>query len=421
MYQAPRDSREQSGADVSFDVLKEKWGAELAESFRPAPPLHEQPRELPPAVTPTIEGSVATVGDLTPAPAPMVQPGVTLCMIVRNEEANLPECLRTTEGLFQERILVDTGSTDATREVASRCGVKVFDFPWVDSFAAARNESLRHATCKWIMWLDADDRLEETNRERLRSVFAALGDERDAYAIQVRSVLDSGRTAYRMLDQVRIFRNLPEIRWDYRIHEQILPAVNRAGGSVRWTDVIVDHVGYQDAAVRRGKLERNLRLLELDDADRPDDSFSLFNLGWTMLDLGRISDALPRLRRSLELAKSDSSILRKLYHLLAVAHRQSGSIEEALPICRDGLKRFPDDAELLLEEGLMLREKAISPGPSIAGRASSSRGKASIFPARKWVARVSNPAIARGGSCAASTLGGVRNPVASRPGRTDRF
>ena len=119
VYQAPRDSREQSGADVSFDVLKEKWGAELAESFRPAPPLHEQPRELPPAVTPTIEGSVATVGDLTPAPAPMVQPGVTLCMIVRNEEANLPECLRTTEGLFQERILVDTGSTDATREVAS--------------------------------------------------------------------------------------------------------------------------------------------------------------------------------------------------------------------------------------------------------------------------------------------------------------
>ena len=235
--------------------------------------------------------------------------------------------------------------------------MKVFEFPWIDSFAAARNESLRHATCKWIMWLDADDRLEETNRERLRSVFAALGDERDAYAIQVRSVLDSGRTAYRMLDQVRIFRNLPEIRWDYRIHEQILPAVNRAGGSVRWTDVIVDHVGYQDAAVRRGKLERNLRLLELDDADRPDDSFSLFNLGWTMLDLGRISDALPRLRRSLELAKSDSSILRKLYHLLAVAHRQSGSIEEALPICRDGLKRFPDDAELLLEEGLMLREK----------------------------------------------------------------
>jgi hypothetical protein len=75
-----------------------------------------------------------------------------------------------------------------------------------------------------------------------------------------------------MLDQVRIFRNLPEIRWDYRIHEQILPSVNRAGGSVRWTDIVVDHVGYQDASVRRRKLERNLRLLEMDDAERTDDS-----------------------------------------------------------------------------------------------------------------------------------------------------
>jgi hypothetical protein len=76
--------------------------------------------------------------------------------------------------------------------------------------------------------------------------------------------------------------------------------------------------------------------------------------GWTLLDLGRTADALPRLRRSVETAKPDSSILRKLYHLLAVAHRQLCLPEEAFRACRDGLKRFPDDAELLLEEGLML-------------------------------------------------------------------
>ena len=277
-------------------------------------------------------------------------------MIVRNEEANLPDCLRTAEGLFNEVIVVDTGSTDGTREAAARLGAKVYEFPWVDSFGAARNESLRHATSKWVMWLDADDRLDAENRERLRKVLAGLGDERDAYAVQVRSVLDPGRTAFRLLDQVRLFRNLPAIRWDYRIHEQILPAVNRAGGVVRWTDVVVDHVGYQDAATRRRKLERNLRLLEMDAAERPDDSFSLFNLGWTLLDLGRTADALPRLRRSQETAKPDSSILRKLHHLLAVAQRQSGDRGEAFQSCREGLKRFPDDAELLLEEGLMLRD-----------------------------------------------------------------
>jgi len=170
-------------------------------------------------------------------------------------------------------------------------------------------------------------------------------------------VLDGGRTAFRFLDQVRIFRNLPEVRWDYRIHEQILPAVNRAGGNVRWTDVVVDHVGYQDAEVRRRKLERNLRLLEMDDAERPDDSFSLFNLGWTLLDLGRTAEALPRLQRSREKAKQDSSILRKLYHLIALAQRQIASPEEALKCLREGLERFPDDGELLWEQGLMLRDQ----------------------------------------------------------------
>jgi tetratricopeptide (TPR) repeat protein len=160
-----------------------------------------------------------------------------------------------------------------------------------------------------------------------------------------------------MLDQVRIFPNLPQIRWDYRIHEQILPAVNRAGGRIRWTDVVVDHVGYQEHSLRRRKLQRNLRLLEMDFEDRLDDSFTLFNLGWTLLDLDRASEALPHLRRSLEKAKPDASILRKLYHLLAVVQRQLGAAADALQSCREGLRRFPDDAELLLELGLMLREQ----------------------------------------------------------------
>ncbi len=326
-------------ADQDYDLFQAKWGEESATAFRPAPetadkkPGDESAEDASRAVAP------APSAVLTVDPA---KKGVTLCMIVRNEEANLPDCLRTVAGLFDEIVVVDTGSTDGTRAAALHFGAKVFEFPWVDSFAAARNESVAHASCKWIMWLDADDRLDEENRARLRAVFAALGDELDAYAIQVRSVLDAERTAYRLLDQVRLFRNAPEIRWDYRIHEQILPAVNRAGGVVRWTDAIVDHVGYQDVNVRRRKLERNLRLLEMDNAERPDDAFGLFNLGWTMLDLGRTADALPHLRHSLETAKPDSSILRKLHHLLAAGPApDSERPEEALQACREGLKRFP--------------------------------------------------------------------------------
>jgi GT2 family glycosyltransferase/tetratricopeptide (TPR) repeat protein len=290
------------------------------------------------------------------------QPKVSLCMIVKNEEERLGACLESAADLFDEIIIVDTGSADRTKEVAARFGTRVFDFPWIDNFGAARNECLRHATGRWIIWLDGDDRLDAENRERLRRVLDRLGDEMAAYSMKVRSVLDPGNSTYRLLDQVRIFPHHPQVRWDYRIHEQTLPAVLRLGGHVRWTDVVVDHVGYQQVGARRSKLERNLRLLEMDKADRPDDPFTLFNLGWTLLDLGRTEEGLPCLQRALERSSPDSSIVRKLYHLVALGHKQMGQKQEARDICRKGLERFPDDSELLLEEAMMMLEaKETSP------------------------------------------------------------
>src|SRR5437016_5574664 len=75
---------------------------------------------------------------------------VSLCMIVKNEEKNLGGCLAPLAGLFHEIVIVDTGSTDGTKAAARGFGANVYDFSWVDSFAAARNESLRHATGEWI-------------------------------------------------------------------------------------------------------------------------------------------------------------------------------------------------------------------------------------------------------------------------------
>jgi tetratricopeptide (TPR) repeat protein len=98
-------------------------------------------------------------------------------------------------------------------------------------------------------------------------------------------------------------------------------------------------------------------LLELDDADKPDDAFTPFNLGWTLMDLGKRAEALPRLQRARERSSPDSSILRKLYHLIALAHRLLNQRDEALAVCRDGLKLFPDDTELTFEEALLLMDK----------------------------------------------------------------
>jgi glycosyltransferase involved in cell wall biosynthesis len=106
-------------------------------------------------------------------------------------------------------------------------------FRWVDSFAAARNESIRHATGDWIVWLDADKRLDEENRQQLRALFAGLPDGNVAYTMAQRSVLEPGTHSAAVVHHVRLFRNHPQIRWQYRVHEQILPSIRAAGGELR--------------------------------------------------------------------------------------------------------------------------------------------------------------------------------------------
>jgi tetratricopeptide (TPR) repeat protein len=278
---------------------------------------------------------------------------VSLCLIVKNEETNLPACLGSAADLVHEIIVVDTGSTDHTREVAARLGARVFDFAWCDDFAAARNETLRHATGDWIFWLDADDRVDEENRRRLRTLFAGLKNENIAYMMQCRCPSKSGTT---VVEHARLFRNHPAIRWQHRIHEQIVPAVQRLGGSVQATDVVIQHAGYQDEALHQRKLERNLRLLQLAHADAPDDPWTLLNLGQNYLAFGRAVEALPLLRRSLERSQPGDFYVRKLYGQLARGYHQLGQRQEAVAICRAGLARYPDFGELLFLESQLLNE-----------------------------------------------------------------
>src|SRR5260370_1596740 len=261
---------------------------------------------------------------------------VSLALMVRNEEAALPGCLQSAADLVSEIIVIDTGSTDRTKEVAASFGAKVFDFPWCDDFAAARNECIRHATGEWIFWMDADERIDEVNRAKLRTLFESIKPRQEelshglhgihglesfsaasvssvaenfsggpltinhspltntAYVMKCLCVEPGGAPGGTVVDHVRLFRNRPEHRWCYRVHEQILPALKTTGAEVRWTDIVIHHVGYQDAATTPRKLERNLRLLQLDHAEHPDQPYILFNLGWAHLALGSVQASARR-------------------------------------------------------------------------------------------------------------------------------
>jgi glycosyltransferase involved in cell wall biosynthesis len=124
-------------------------------------------------------GTLADASGWYGDPASVVASGqrrakISLTMIVKNEEENLPRCLASVEGVFDEIIVVDTGSTDRTKEIAREFGAKVFDFEWIDSFAAARNEALSHATGDYAFWLDADDEVEPAERVKLVALLAGL-------------------------------------------------------------------------------------------------------------------------------------------------------------------------------------------------------------------------------------------------------
>src|SRR5262249_22351850 len=138
-------------------------------------------------------------------PTMATKPRLSLTMIVKNEESNLPDCLQSVADLVDELIIVDTGSSDRTKEAAVRFGAKIYDFTWVDSLAAAGNESLRHATGEWIFWMDADDRLDAANREKLRSLLNNFPGDQMGFVMKCLCLPDPETKNATVVDHLRLF------------------------------------------------------------------------------------------------------------------------------------------------------------------------------------------------------------------------
>jgi tetratricopeptide (TPR) repeat protein len=282
---------------------------------------------------------------------------ISLTMIVRNEEKNLPSCLTSVAGVFDEIVVVDTGSTDRTIEIARSFGARVFDFVWVDDFAAARNAALARATGDYAFWLDADDVLDPSERTKLVELLAGLTSREDA-AYVVRCSCGSGPNGdggQTVVDHVRLFPLREEIRWVYRVHEQILPAIRRAGVPVKWTHLVVRHTGYTDPDLRDRKLQRDMAILEAEVAERPNDPFVLFNLGAIAVERREWRVALEYLGRSLSGSAPSDSITRKLHALIARCHQLLGEPQAAMRACLTGLADDPHDAELLFRRAVIHR------------------------------------------------------------------
>lgn len=290
---------------------------------------------------------------------PGEQPLLSLCMIARNSARILAACLESVRAWVDEIIIVDTGSEDDTIKIAESFGARIGRFSWCDDFAAARNESLKLARGRWIFWIDSDDTMDSANGQKLR----ALVQRRHAaqimgFILQVHCPTPPQAGSYyattTAVDHVKVFRGGLGLQFSGRIHEQVLPAIRRLGGDVAWTDIYVTHSGPDLTPEGRArKHQRDLRILDLELHENPDDTFALFNMGMTLLDAERPAEALNYLCRSLQRASSGESHLGKLYALIVQAYTQLHRRPAALWTCEQGLRVCPGETELLFRKATL--------------------------------------------------------------------
>lgn len=281
---------------------------------------------------------------------------LSLCMIVRNEEQMLPRCLSSVAGAIDEIVIVDTGSCDATVEIARSFGARVIAHEWTGSFAEARNVSFDAASGDWLMYLDADEQLVREDLEPLRALTGRTWREA-FYLPTTHHTGDADEGAALSQNALRVFRNRPEYRFEGRLHEQIVTSLpTYLPERIEASSVRIEHYGFL-GVVRDGreKSRRNIELLRLQQAESAPSPFLHFNLGSEYAAAGDVAAALGEFERSWELLQSrhdrDSfQFTPVLISRLVKALRVSGRPHEALARAADGLERFPDFTELVLEQ-----------------------------------------------------------------------
>ncbi len=174
---------------------------------------------------------------------------ISLCMIVKNEEKRLERCLESIKDVVDQIVIVDTGSDDGTKKIADRYTQAVYDFKWIDDFAAARNYSFSKAECDYILWLDADDILLPQDAEKLNKLKARLDPKVDGITFLYHYAFDEEKNPSLVFRRIRLVKREKNYIWRGFIHEYV-----EVDGKVIDEDIIVTHT--RD----HGDSDRNLNI-----------------------------------------------------------------------------------------------------------------------------------------------------------------
>jgi O-antigen biosynthesis protein len=314
---------------------------------------------------------------------------VSLCMIVKNEEKDLARCLRSAKPVVHEMVIVDTGSSDRTRQIATVFGARVLDFEWTDDFSKARNVSLAQATGNWILILDADEVLSPDTHDAFRSLVRGRPTQPVAYSIRTRNYTHNPNTigwianrnefpeeegsGWFPSDKVRLFPNDARIIFANSVHELVEPSLIEAGVKIKSCPAIpIHHFGhlqevkttdknraYFDLGLKKlkknrrnlsalkelaiqsahvGNHEEALRLWKEFSTLQPNSAEAFLNLGSACWNLRRYPEAVQWAEKALHL---EPFIKEGLFNK-AVAFLMMGRARESKTILRGLLEKMPN-------------------------------------------------------------------------------
>jgi len=281
---------------------------------------------------------------------------LSLCMIVKDEEKLLPRCLDSVKGLVDEIIIVDTGSTDQTKQIAEAFTTHVYDFEWCNDFSAARNESLKYASGKWVLILDADEYVQSMDFSSIRQMLLSH-DTSLPYGF-ITTILNFTGTGYdeSMLMEssgARIFNNHSEIRYTQPIHEQ-LTSINKP---ITFSNLPLKifHSGYtKEVVIEKNKSDRNMSILKTMANDSPNQAYYYFTLGNEYSNAEQLEEALQAYQTSFQSSSPSDTWFDHLLNRLISVELQLGFYKDAYTHILMGMEHKPDSTDYHCLYGILL-------------------------------------------------------------------
>ena len=277
-------------------------------------------------------------------------------MIVKNEEENLQRCLNSIYDMVDEIIIVDTGSTDKTVDIAKKFGAKVHYVKWNNNFSEARNESLKYASKDWILILDADDEFYMEDRKTFKVLLDSNLDEKAIYYFETLSYygnsIQNGDIAVNI--NPRLFKNNRGIHYEGEIHNQL---VFKQGEYNAICDSIkIHHYGYLDnMIISKDKRNRNISILKKQIKNNINKAFAYFNLGNEYSSLDDTTNALECYYKSYEDFDSGRGYSFILILRIIISNYNLGKYNEALKFINIGIKHYPKCTDIYFYKALIYK------------------------------------------------------------------